>query len=630
VIADVRTEADPVTALGSTPPVRSSPLRGGGEPQTRALALEASLAEGKLEDALILWQDLRAGGACGGGLTEAAAKLFESVSVSAPHLLAGSTERKLLDHLVFDHPGGSTESPPTLVDRHIVHVLTRCDLAAEVGARLDRYVAACEPSLSISVPSAVAILYFGASLGSRHREDLVLQFTPRLTHPQWLCVFSTWSGSANTTCLWKRWVEILGADPSQLTFWQRALSLLVVVSAWDRRRFTSLAAKLAERARELPEPHRELKGTMDAVLGVIGLRDLRDDAAYAGAYAWPERARPLATLSPSRRIAEALPSGWHRKRALRIAICVSGQLRGCASALDSWRAHLGIDRHHTTTFLHTWKDAGWRFPHPVLPFADRSFPPNFSRAYCELGARIGLDILEQRYPTLVGYFRKGGERLSASYLREMFRTDFVTIEDEAVPPIDGFGNPAKMYYGVSACYRMARESGLHFDLVLRLRPDAKLRGVGSGVDWFQVARKSRRRKVIFCEPVPPLSMARHVKPSGQFVMGDQMAAGADEWMSVYASAWEFTEVARRNELYGFPRFHRPHDNFAYVTLVHGINVQPLEGLKIQTLLNPTILSPVQILELLRPDLGQHSRKDEVRLLDALRRDAARLPPEVSD
>jgi hypothetical protein len=42
---------------------------------------------------------------------------------------------------------------------------------------------------------------------------------------------------------------------------------------------------------------------------------------------------------------------------LRIALCISGQLRGYEAAHPSW-SRLGLDRHEVTRFVHVWQDIG--------------------------------------------------------------------------------------------------------------------------------------------------------------------------------------------------------------------------------------------------------------------------------
>ena len=46
-----------------------------------------------------------------------------------------------------------------------------------------------------------------------------------------------------------------------------------------------------------------------------------------------------------------------RSRPLRVALCVSGQLRGYKEAFPSWPS-LGLDDHQVTTFVHTWQSVG--------------------------------------------------------------------------------------------------------------------------------------------------------------------------------------------------------------------------------------------------------------------------------
>lgn len=280
----------------------------------------------------------------------------------------------------------------------------------------------------------------------------------------------------------------------------------------------------------------------------------------------------LQTLAGRFRPLQPVPAAPPRR--LRIALCLSGQLRGWRHAMPGWDA-LGLDGHAVDVYLHTWRDLGRRLPDPgIVPSVARVFGPGrFAEAWLHAGRRHGPAALEQAYPTLFAALR-AGQDFDEGPVRQALQQRFggavdIVVEDEAAPAFAGWGNQDKMHYKIWAAQQRAAASGRAYDLVLRLRPDKTLRPGAARPDWPALAAESRAHAALFCEEPPGLREG--------LVMGDQFAAGVPEVMAAYADAWTLTPQARAGQWPGFPTQFTGHSSLAWTCLWQGLRPRLLPG-----------------------------------------------------
>jgi hypothetical protein len=76
---------------------------------------------------------------------------------------------------------------------------------------------------------------------------------------------------------------------------------------------------------------------------------------------------------------------------LRIAVCISGQLRGFRQAYPTW-TRLGLDHHDCFFAVHAWKKIGRNMP-IKSDTAQRCFSGQFLRAYKDVVSRMGYDFI---------------------------------------------------------------------------------------------------------------------------------------------------------------------------------------------------------------------------------------------
>ncbi len=139
---------------------------------------------------------------------------------------------------------------------------------------------------------------------------------------------------------------------------------------------------------------------------------------------------------------QALQAGLHRyapalagRRKLRVAICLSGQLRGYEAALETWRAEF-LRSIEPVFFIHSWEGIGRSDAQPfryVLPFEGA----RFCDAYREVALSLGYEAMQARHPSL--YAALGaGNRTDAEALKALYGTPHIVLEDDKGPKFDGF------------------------------------------------------------------------------------------------------------------------------------------------------------------------------------------------
>lgn len=260
------------------------------------------------------------------------------------------------------------------------------------------------------------------------------------------------------------------------------------------------------------------------------------------------------------RVAAQLPFVTRGERRVRVALCVSGQMRGWRAALDSWRRTF-LNQVDCDIYIHTWARIGQppaQHFRSVLPFAGEAF----TEAWRRIGTLESYDGMQARYPSLFAALANSGT-VEADDLRRAYGATDVVVEDEESPRFAGFSNQDKMHYKIHAAHRLASESGRDYDLMLRIRPDLPVRLIG--FDWRDMVRASRAEPVLFAEG----GMGVHY---GGLLMGDQMAIAAPDVMSVYAGTWERHRNLGQLGLWHFPEKLAGHVSLAQTCWLHGFRI----------------------------------------------------------
>jgi len=153
------------------------------------------------------------------------------------------------------------------------------------------------------------------------------------------------------------------------------------------------------------------------------------------------------------------------KRRLKIAICVSGQLRGYEKAFPTWD-HMRLGRHEVRYFIHTWRDIGRNW------YRFWTFTKTRELLWEVLQRPDSTTALAARYPKMT--LACTGESIrTREQLQEFYNTPHVVVEDDAQPPFSDKNTPWKMHSKIERAHQMAHDSGEEFDLYIRISPTAR-------------------------------------------------------------------------------------------------------------------------------------------------------------
>lgn len=304
-----------------------------------------------------------------------------------------------------------------------------------------------------------------------------------------------------------------------------------------------------------------------------------------------------------------LPALNRGQRKLRIAVCVSGQLRGYRQALESWRRSI-FSSVEPSFFVHSWSQVGRADAQPfrsVLPFEGALF----AEAYRKEVGLIGYDEAVARYPNLFARLRFDAQANSAS-LAEDYCTDRVVLEDESAAEFKHFSKQQKMHYKIYAADQMAREAE-EYDLFVRIRPDLEIRLLA--FDWRDLHAAACARAVLYAEKASGLHY-------GHLMVGDQFAIAEPKIMSKYADTWKSYPAIAETQAGGWPKQLTGHVSLALTCWSNRIRMEKAP-LRFGRLLDAAPMASPDIHAALNEDLASRTLdKTDKALLVAVRRDMA--------
>jgi hypothetical protein len=294
----------------------------------------------------------------------------------------------------------------------------------------------------------------------------------------------------------------------------------------------------------------------------------------------------------------APPYVTQRDRKLRIALCVSGQLRGYRQAYLSWRA-AGLDAHEVVTVVHAWRRIGRpRLDSPgfigggVLP-PDLEAP--YDRACRAFGGVAGIAA---QYPSLHALL-DAADQADPLEVEAFYDAAQVVLEDDGAAPFRDYSNQEKMFYKLAAAQQLATRRFGSFDLCIRIRPDKEILTNGT-VDWHHAAYQSRRRRALYNDS------GIHYVMSGLGV-GDQFAFGAPELMNEYAGVWQASRDPAKPKAFGAPGQITGHSSLAHHLFLRGIRIEILANIWGGRLYDAEPIDPADIAAALRADIGPTPR-----------------------
>ncbi|MDX1916253.1 MAG: hypothetical protein SFU55_11775 [Methylophilus sp.] len=293
---------------------------------------------------------------------------------------------------------------------------------------------------------------------------------------------------------------------------------------------------------------------------------------------------------------------------LKVAVCISGQLRGYKQAFETWKKSIliGVDY---DIYVHSWKSVGGTSAEPFrkfLPFEGRQF----QEAYREYCLTFGFDNMQQTYPTLFKYLKQSAQ-VTEQEIKEFYGAKNVVLDDESTSQFDGFTNSDKMHYKIHACHKLMKNSGQKYDLVIRIRPDFSLSFVA--FNWNDIYDWCNAKPIIFTD----FALGTNYMSC---MMGDQFAVGKPETLEIYANTWDIYPKLAQNKIINCDETFAGHHSIAMNCWAHNIKIEKLP-MKKSGLLEAGSMKSSRIYEAISIDAkGRDSLWDQ-KFLALLEKDA---------
>ena len=291
----------------------------------------------------------------------------------------------------------------------------------------------------------------------------------------------------------------------------------------------------------------------------------------------------------------------NRNRRLKIALCVSGQLRGFRHAVRSWGL-LGTQGHDVDTYVHTWKVIGRRFPDAGQ--AHRVFAGNFLTVYKKVYFQLSRTGIQTLYPHFSRLFA-GHEEVELDDLRTTYKTENIVIEDDRSPEFERLDTVMKMHHKIERCFALIAESGNKYDLILRIRPDLLVEGKAP-LDLQALHLKSEQNRIIFANFPPVISagiVSWRLGACLPMMIGDLFALGAPASMNSYGSAYTDNILAIQGGTFGIPNGFLAHTSLALLLMRAGIFVDNVPGLRMVDFCEPNPIPATVLRQALQNDIS---------------------------
>ena len=306
---------------------------------------------------------------------------------------------------------------------------------------------------------------------------------------------------------------------------------------------------------------------------------------------------------------------------LKVALCISGQLRGYKEAYASLKEVL-IDPLQPDIYVHTWRDVGFKEPF-MSSHADRVFSGYFLAAYKNLFhiKNYSYSEIKALMPSVFSLLDNSAT-IDKAQLQAFYKTDFVEIEDDASLPFSEFPNRDKMFYKIHACDQLVAKSGKHYDLVIRVRPDVVF-SLDSDVNWLDIAEICNTSKVILANAAGVGFGGFNENGGGGYTTGDSFAISSQIGISYYANVGISKNIFNEQGL-GYFSVVSSHVTLGHGLWLGGYKRQDIPFAKKARLVNIS-LKAEDIYKVIQQDLPNMDKTLADEFIQALELDMAGVP-----
>ena len=225
---------------------------------------------------------------------------------------------------------------------------------------------------------------------------------------------------------------------------------------------------------------------------------------------------------------------YAKLKKLKVALCISGQLRGYREGYQSLKKAF-IDPLQPDIYVHTWQDVGFKEPWNSN-HADRVFSGHFLAAYQRLFLikNYSYEQIKQLLPSVFSLLQENNAAINKGQLQSFYKAERVEIEDDVTLTFSALSNRDKMFYKIHACNQLVAKSGKQYDLVIRARPDVVF-NLEYELDWLLIADMCNTQKIIWANQAGEGFEGFSDIGGGGYGTGDSFAISSQAGIDFYAN-----------------------------------------------------------------------------------------------
>jgi hypothetical protein len=298
-----------------------------------------------------------------------------------------------------------------------------------------------------------------------------------------------------------------------------------------------------------------------------------------------------------------------KEKKLKIAVCVSGQLRGYRKAFETWNK-FDFNKHDTDYFCCVWNKLGRK--KIVKQHIHRVFDKHFSQAFLKELTSKNEEEMHKLFTNLYTYFE------NTDIINEMEIKEFYSAKKVKVINEENYRDKTdmhNMHFMIQKCYELI-ENPKEYDIIIRIRPDKLINNFN--IAWKDIFYNLNDKK-IFTDVAPIVNTG-----VGLFI-GDQVAIANPEVMKIYATTFE--KVLYQKGVFSEKNYNyfRPHISLCASLLEQNIFGSSLpDEVKFGQPIDPERISSKKLLEIIEKDLKDYPEKKAL-FIEAIKKDENEKP-----
>lgn len=293
----------------------------------------------------------------------------------------------------------------------------------------------------------------------------------------------------------------------------------------------------------------------------------------------------------------------------KVALCISGQLRGYKEAFESINKYIINNKTiEVDTYVHSWVNIGAR-QLSAINIERLSSANNFNKVFKEISQGFTEKELQEKYFSLNNLICKD-QLVTEEELKLFYNTPYVVLEDDHEDKFKQMTNSEKMYYKMYEVNKLVKESKKSYDIVIRIRPDIKIEQMFA-LSWKQIIRNCNLNNTVYGDSYT------YALDFSLFAMSEAVIIGSQRNMDIYNSTWGNMKYFQKNKIPG-DKF-QAHEAGAFRLWMSNAKMETLKNF-IFSACNQKKLSIIEISIAIEDELKESICKYDKLLLKAIHKD----------